>query len=113
MIVFTLTDPAAGKKRVSAFIVPTNIPGYEVISVERKLGQHSSDKHRPSEALFNRARLTGRRDVSRRYEQNGRMLTCLRSLTATFTRLLVYRHLNGAPASGCIGLARVGLELSI
>jgi butyryl-CoA dehydrogenase len=43
MIVFALTDPAVGKKGISAFIVPTNTPGYEVISVERKLGQHSSD----------------------------------------------------------------------
>ena len=43
VIVFAVTDPEAGKKGISAFIVPTDTPGYEVVSVERKLGQHSSD----------------------------------------------------------------------
>jgi len=42
-IVFAVTDPAAGKKGISAFIVPTDTPGYEVVTVERKLGQHASD----------------------------------------------------------------------
>jgi alkylation response protein AidB-like acyl-CoA dehydrogenase len=43
VIVFAVTDPDAGKKGISAFIVPTDTPGYEVVSVERKLGQHASD----------------------------------------------------------------------
>ncbi len=43
IIVFAVTDPEAGKKGISAFIVPTDTPGYEVVSVEHKLGQHSSD----------------------------------------------------------------------
>lgn len=43
VIVFAVTDPAAGKKGISAFIVPTDTPGYEVVSVEHKLGQHASD----------------------------------------------------------------------
>lgn len=43
IIVFAATDPAAGKKGISAFIVPTDTPGYEVVRVEDKLGQHSSD----------------------------------------------------------------------
>jgi len=43
IIVFAVTDPQAGKKGISAFIVPTNTPGYEVIRVEEKLGLHSSD----------------------------------------------------------------------
>jgi butyryl-CoA dehydrogenase len=42
-IVFAVTDPAAGKKGISAFIVPTNTPGYQVARVEEKLGQHASD----------------------------------------------------------------------
>ena len=42
-IVFAVTDPAAGKKGMSAFIVPTTTPGYIVSSVEEKLGQHASD----------------------------------------------------------------------
>jgi len=43
IIVFAITDPEAGKKGMSAFIVPTDTPGYEVVRVELKLGQHASD----------------------------------------------------------------------
>jgi len=43
IIVFAVTDPDAGKKGISAFIVPTDTPGYEVVRVEHKLGLHSSD----------------------------------------------------------------------
>ncbi len=42
-IVFAVTDPEAGKKGISAFIVPTGTPGYTVVRVEDKLGQHASD----------------------------------------------------------------------
>ena len=42
-IVFAVTDPAAGKKGISAFLVPTATPGYTVAKVEDKLGQHASD----------------------------------------------------------------------
>ncbi|QLF71944.1 acyl-CoA dehydrogenase family protein (plasmid) [Peteryoungia desertarenae] len=43
VIVFAVTDPEAGKKGISAFIVPTDTPGYDVVRVEEKLGLHSSD----------------------------------------------------------------------
>lgn len=39
---FAVTDPSAGK-RISAFLVPRETPGYEVIRVEEKLGLHASD----------------------------------------------------------------------
>ena len=42
-IVIAVTDPGAGKKGMSAFIVPTQTPGYNADRLERKLGQHSSD----------------------------------------------------------------------
>ncbi|CAA7612322.1 Acyl-CoA dehydrogenase, short-chain specific [Candidatus Terasakiella magnetica] len=42
-IVFAVTDPAAGKKGISAFLVPTDTPGWNVARVESKLGQHLSD----------------------------------------------------------------------
>ena len=42
-IVIAVTDKAAGKRGMSAFIVPTNAPGYQVARLEDKLGQHSSD----------------------------------------------------------------------
>jgi hypothetical protein len=42
-IVFAVTDPAAGKRGISAFVVPTDNPGYKVSGVEEKMGQHASD----------------------------------------------------------------------
>ncbi len=42
-IVIAVTDKGAGKKGMSAFLVPTNAPGYVVARLEDKLGQHSSD----------------------------------------------------------------------
>jgi len=42
-IVMAVTDRGAGKKGVSAFLVPTSAPGYTVARLEDKLGQHSSD----------------------------------------------------------------------
>lgn len=42
-IVFAVTNPEAGKKGISAFIVPTNTAGYRVASIEDKLGQTLSD----------------------------------------------------------------------
>ena len=42
-IVMAVTDKAAGKRGISAFLVPTKTPGYTVARIEDKLGQHSSD----------------------------------------------------------------------
>ncbi len=42
-IVIAVTDKAAGKRGMSAFIVPTDTPGYTVARLEEKTGQHSSD----------------------------------------------------------------------
>jgi butyryl-CoA dehydrogenase len=42
-IVIAVTDKGAGKKGMTAFIVPTNTAGYGVARLEDKLGQHSSD----------------------------------------------------------------------
>jgi alkylation response protein AidB-like acyl-CoA dehydrogenase len=42
-IVFAVTDPNAGKRGLSAFIVPTKTPGYIVGKVEHTMGQRSSD----------------------------------------------------------------------
>jgi alkylation response protein AidB-like acyl-CoA dehydrogenase len=43
VIVFAITDPAAGKKGMSAFIVPTDTAGFRVARTEHKLGLHASD----------------------------------------------------------------------
>ena len=42
-LVFAATDPDAGKRGISAFIVETDNPGYVVDRVENKLGQRASD----------------------------------------------------------------------
>lgn len=42
-IVMAVTDKDAGKRGISAFLVPTSTPGYIVARIEDKLGQHSSD----------------------------------------------------------------------
>jgi len=42
-IVMAVTDKMAGKKGISAFIVPTRTPGYTVARLEDKMGQHASD----------------------------------------------------------------------
>ena len=42
-IVFAVTDPELGKKGLSAFIVPTNTPGFHVQPPEKKLGIRASD----------------------------------------------------------------------
>lgn len=42
-MVIAVTDPAAGKKGITAFLVPTDRDGYVVEKVEHKLGQGASD----------------------------------------------------------------------
>ena len=42
-IVIAVTDKGAGKRGMSAFLVPTSAPGYVVARIEDKLGQHSTD----------------------------------------------------------------------
>lgn len=42
-LIFAVTDADAGKKGISAFIVPTEVPGYSVTNIEQKMGQKASD----------------------------------------------------------------------
>ena len=42
-ILFAVTDPSAGKKGISAFVVANDAPGFSVSRVEHKLGQKASD----------------------------------------------------------------------
>jgi len=53
-IVMAVTDKAAGKKGISAFIVPTSTPGYTVARIEDKMGQHASDT---AQILFESCRI--------------------------------------------------------
>ncbi len=54
-IVMAVTDKAAGKKGISAFLVPTKSPGYLVARLEDKMGQHSSDT---AQILFENCRVS-------------------------------------------------------
>jgi butyryl-CoA dehydrogenase len=42
-VVFAVTDKAAGKRGISAFVVPTKTKGYVVARIEDKTGQRASD----------------------------------------------------------------------
>jgi alkylation response protein AidB-like acyl-CoA dehydrogenase len=53
-IVMAVTDKAAGKRGISAFLVPTKTPGYIVARIEDKMGQHSSDT---AQILFENCRI--------------------------------------------------------
>ena len=53
-IVMAVTDKASGKKGISAFLVPTNAPGYTVARLEDKMGQHASDT---AQILFDNCRV--------------------------------------------------------
>ncbi|MFC4486363.1 acyl-CoA dehydrogenase [Tepidiphilus baoligensis] len=53
-LVLAVTDPAAGKKGISCFLVPTDTPGYLVTRIEEKMGQHASDT---AQITFERCRV--------------------------------------------------------
>jgi butyryl-CoA dehydrogenase len=53
-IVMAVTDKAAGKRGISAFLVPTATPGYTVARLEDKMGQHASDT---AQILFENCRV--------------------------------------------------------
>lgn len=61
-LVFAVSDPEAGKRGISAFLVPTDTPGYRVLRREKKMGQNASDTceiafeslELPAEALLGR-----------------------------------------------------------
>ncbi|MBO6520988.1 MAG: acyl-CoA dehydrogenase family protein [Rhodospirillales bacterium] len=54
-VVFAVTDPDAGRKGISAFVVPSETDGYEVTGIEKKMGQRCSDT---AQITFNDCRLT-------------------------------------------------------
>ena len=55
VIVFAVTNPDQGKRGMSAFIVPTDMPGYTVTRIEKKLGLRCSDT---AQITFDNMRLT-------------------------------------------------------
>lgn len=64
-IVIAVTDKEAGKRGISAFLVPTNTPGYQVARLEEKTGQHSSDT---AQILFDNCRIPAENLIGREGE---------------------------------------------
>ena len=54
-IVFAVTDPEHGRRGISAFLAPTDSPGFRVARVEHKLGQRASDT---AQLVFEEVELT-------------------------------------------------------
>lgn len=96
-IVLAVTDPAAGKKGISAFIVPTRTPGYVVARIEDKLGQHASDT---AQILFDNCRIPAENLLGREGEGYRIALAHLES-----GRIGI--------AAQCLGMARAALEAAL
>ncbi|MCA6216519.1 acyl-CoA dehydrogenase family protein [Ideonella sp. B7] len=96
-IVMAVTDKAAGKKGISAFLVPTDTPGYIVARLEDKMGQHSSDT---AQILFDHCRVP----LANRLGEEGQGLK------------IALSGLEGGRigiASQCIGMARAAFEAAL
>ena len=96
-IVMAVTDKAAGKKGISAFIVPTATPGYTVARIEDKMGQHSSDT---AQILFENCRVP----AANRIGDEGQGLK------------IALAGLEGGRigiASQCVGMARAAFEAAL
>lgn len=95
-LVFAVTDPKMGKKGLSAFIVPTNTPGYIVARVESKMGQHASDT---AQIVFENLKIP----IQQRLGQEGEGYK------------IALSHLEGGRmgiAAQSVGMARHALEIA-
>ncbi|OWQ90276.1 acyl-CoA dehydrogenase [Roseateles aquatilis] len=96
-IVMAVTDKAAGKKGISAFLVPTSAPGYTVARIEDKMGQHASDT---AQILFENCRVP----VAHRLGEEGQGLK------------IALSGLEGGRigiASQSVGMARAAFEAAL
>ncbi|GKQ58507.1 acyl-CoA dehydrogenase family protein [Sphaerotilus sulfidivorans] len=96
-IVMAVTDRSAGKKGISAFIVPTTTPGYTVARLEDKMGQRSSDT---AQILFENCRVP----AANRIGDEGQGLK------------IALAGLEGGRigiASQCVGMARAAFEAAL
>jgi butyryl-CoA dehydrogenase len=96
-VVFAVTDKSAGKKGISAFVVPTTTPGYIVARVEEKAGQHASDT---AQILFEGCRVPAENLLGREGEGYRIALANLES-----------GRINVAAQS--VGMARSALEAAL
>jgi len=96
-IVMAVTDKAAGKKGISAFIVPTRTPGYQVARVEDKMGQHASDT---AQIVFDNCRVPA---ANRLADEGMGLKIALSGLEGGRIGI----------ASQCIGMARAAFEAAL
>jgi alkylation response protein AidB-like acyl-CoA dehydrogenase len=96
-IVMAVTDKAAGKKGISAFIVPTSTPGYTVARLEDKMGQHASDT---AQILFENCRVPAANLVG---EEGQGLKIALSGLEGGRIGI----------ASQCVGMARAAFEAAL
>ena len=96
-IVMAVTDKAAGKKGISAFIVPTSTPGYTVARIEDKMGQHASDT---AQILFENCRVPAANLIG---EEGQGLKIALSGLEGGRIGI----------ASQCVGMARAAFEAAL
>ncbi|MDH3727037.1 MAG: acyl-CoA dehydrogenase family protein [Myxococcales bacterium] len=94
VIVFAVTDPSAGKRGISAFVVPGGTPGMTVTSLEHKMGQEASDT---AQLTFESAKIPASHLVGN--EGDGYRIA-LANLEAGRIGI----------AAQCVGMARAALE---
>lgn len=103
-IVFAVTDKAAGKCAISAFIVPTATAGYTVARLEEKMGQHSSDT---AQILFERVCVP---DAYRIGDEGAGYKIALSSLEAG--RIGIAAHAVGMARAACEAARKYAHERS-
>jgi butyryl-CoA dehydrogenase len=96
-IVMAVTDKAAGKKGISAFVVPTSTPGYIVARLEDKMGQHASDT---AQILFENCRVPAANLIG---EEGQGLKIALSGLEGGRIGI----------ASQCVGMARAAFEAAL
>jgi butyryl-CoA dehydrogenase len=96
-IVMAVTDKQAGKKGISAFIVPTTTPGYIVARIEDKMGQHASDT---AQILFENCRVSAAHLIG---EEGQGLKIALSGLEGGRIGI----------ASQCVGIARAAFEAAL
>jgi alkylation response protein AidB-like acyl-CoA dehydrogenase len=96
-IIFAVTDPDAGKKGMSAFVVPMDTPGFSIAKSEEKLGQKALDT---SQINFDDMRVSG--DCLLGNEGEGYKIA-LSNLEAGRVGI----------ASQCVGMAEAALDYAL
>ena len=120
-IVFAVTDAAAGKKGISAFVVDTASKGYVVARIEDKLGQRASDT---AQIVFDECEvpadgLLGREGEGYRIAlanlEAGRIgigAQAVGMARAAFDAALAYAHERTAFGKSLLGHQAVGFKLA-